>query len=568
MIPRIVAARLSRVHSDQRGAISVLTVFAVFMFTILLVLIMNVGRQIDDKLRMQNAADAAAYSGGVVVARGMNALAFCNHLECEVFALVAYLREARDRHSDPFIPRILAAWRSAGERFATAGLSSGYLKFRDLGSGILQKIPVEQRMFETFSAMAYHQSRMTLPIFESILAGPNSNPVMTGSGISDGDPEGGYIPRFQRAVVQTIPAIALAAADGISQRYGEQTERQHKNVPLRSLVWKTDAEPISLANEYDPFLRTLPVVDPSPSGFDYPLLIPKQECYRAISLTLRARWARHYLEEWITTWQSPYFEWPHNANPTDGATTAKMSNYINLFRVFACAQLDDLLNHEYPDTNMPFLLRDPPNYPDSCWVITDPDAPPPPCPPPEPLDSQQQLRDYRLIGTSYWPHMTTMFPGLFHNPISRNGRSYAVTFAEAAVFLPRARFASPWTCTWQCVGIADKRRYFTHCCGNCVDEAPGEWDRYTLSVTSPAYVYSQFFDGPRAPSFPARRERFGQWDLFNQNWSVKLVPASSAAVLDVVPQHPSNFLPGYLSGLEPPNIQNVGLFEFWSLSQH
>lgn len=566
-IPRIVAARLSRVHGDQRGAISVLTVFAVFMFTILLVLIMNVGRQIDDKLRMQNAADAAAYSGGVVVARGMNALAFCNHLECEVFALVAYMREARDRHSDQFIPRILAAWNEAGQRFERAGSQSGFDKFRDMGTAIVQKVPVEQQMANAFSAMAYNQSRMTLPIFESILMGPNADPTLTGGGY-DHDPEGGYIPRFQRAILQTIPTIALAAADGISQRYGERTERQHNNVPLRSLVWKMDAEPVALANEFDPSQRTLPAVDPSPSGFDYAMLIPEQDCYRAISRRLRDDWAHHYLEEWITIWQSPYFEWPHDADPADGATTAKMSNYINLFRVFACAHLDNLLNYEFPDTNLPFVLRDPPRYPDSCWVITDPDDPPPPCPPPQPLDPQQQLRDYRLVGTSYWTHLSTMFPGLYHNPISRNGRSYAVTFAETAVFLPRGRFVSPWTCTSQCVGTDNNRRFFTTCCGNCFDEAPGEWDRYTLSVTSPSDVYYQFFDGPRAASFPARRERFGHWDLFNQNWSVKLVPASSATVLDVLPQHPSNFLSGYLSNLQPPNAQNMGLFEFWSLSQH
>ena len=36
---------------------------------------------------MQNAADAAAYSGGVVLTRGLNSLAFTNHLMSEVFAM-------------------------------------------------------------------------------------------------------------------------------------------------------------------------------------------------------------------------------------------------------------------------------------------------------------------------------------------------------------------------------------------------------------------------------------------------------------------------------------------------
>src|SRR5262245_29828876 len=115
----LVQRLLSRMHRDQRGAISVLSVFAIFMFTILLVLIVNVGRQIDDKLRMQNAADAVAYSGATVIARGMNAIAFSNHLECETFALVAYMREGRDRKSEKFIPEILDAWMAVGNQFAT-----------------------------------------------------------------------------------------------------------------------------------------------------------------------------------------------------------------------------------------------------------------------------------------------------------------------------------------------------------------------------------------------------------------------------------------------------------------
>ena len=105
-----------RIHRDQRGAIAPLSVFAIFMFTILLVQIVNVGRQIDDKLRMQNAADASAYSGATVLARGMNALAFSNHMLCETFALVAYMREGRDRKSEQFVPEILDAWEAAGTK--------------------------------------------------------------------------------------------------------------------------------------------------------------------------------------------------------------------------------------------------------------------------------------------------------------------------------------------------------------------------------------------------------------------------------------------------------------------
>ena len=106
----------------------------------LLGMVMNVGRHVDGKIRMQNAADAAAYSGGVVLARGMNTLAFTNHLLCDVFAVTAFLREARDRNSASYVPGILAAWKKVAGVFP----GSRFPKFAALGSAIQQKVPLEQ----------------------------------------------------------------------------------------------------------------------------------------------------------------------------------------------------------------------------------------------------------------------------------------------------------------------------------------------------------------------------------------------------------------------------------------
>ena len=64
-------AALSRFHADERGSISFATVFAVLLLTMLLGMAINTGRQIDNKVKLQNAADASTYSGGVVLARGM-----------------------------------------------------------------------------------------------------------------------------------------------------------------------------------------------------------------------------------------------------------------------------------------------------------------------------------------------------------------------------------------------------------------------------------------------------------------------------------------------------------------
>jgi len=100
---------LARLHRDEHGTISIVTVFAVLLLVMLLGMVMNVGRTVDDKIRMQNAADSAAYSGGLVLARGMNTLAFTNHMLCDAFALTAFLREGRDRSAEAKVPPILAA---------------------------------------------------------------------------------------------------------------------------------------------------------------------------------------------------------------------------------------------------------------------------------------------------------------------------------------------------------------------------------------------------------------------------------------------------------------------------
>ena len=90
---------------------SILSVFAMLSLAILLGMVMNSGVQVDGKIRMQNAADAAAYSGAVTLTRGMNTIAFTNHLLCEVFSLTSILREGKEQNEKDYIPKILAAWQ-------------------------------------------------------------------------------------------------------------------------------------------------------------------------------------------------------------------------------------------------------------------------------------------------------------------------------------------------------------------------------------------------------------------------------------------------------------------------
>ena len=86
------ACRFRRLHSDESGVISLLTVFVMLGCTWLLLLMLNSARQLDSKVRMQNAADAAGQSGVGILARGMNAIAYANHLEADLLAGVAVMR--------------------------------------------------------------------------------------------------------------------------------------------------------------------------------------------------------------------------------------------------------------------------------------------------------------------------------------------------------------------------------------------------------------------------------------------------------------------------------------------
>ncbi len=97
--------------------LSITSVFALFVFTILLIMIVNVATHLDDKINRQNAADASAYSGGVVLARGMNTISYTNHLLTDVFAVTAFLREGRNRQSEQIAPEILDEWERTGQRF-------------------------------------------------------------------------------------------------------------------------------------------------------------------------------------------------------------------------------------------------------------------------------------------------------------------------------------------------------------------------------------------------------------------------------------------------------------------
>ena len=232
-------SQVRRLHSDESGVISLLTVFVMLGCTWLLLLMLNSAQQLDSKVRMQNAADAAGQSGVGVLARGMNAIAFANQLEADLLAGVAVMR-------------------------GTQGTT-------------LANSPLVQ---------------LVLPLFEQILQGPAGQL-----------PPDRPIPAFRRDLVQQIPVLAdevtrnVARANGLWRGPNAANNPDGPQGPLLVQLWTTSARPIGSGAEADPYTRTLPVLDASTRGPDAAYLIDAAaELVRA--RRERSQLVNHYLYPW------------------------------------------------------------------------------------------------------------------------------------------------------------------------------------------------------------------------------------------------------------------------------
>ena len=469
---------LLALHRDERGAISVLSVFSLLLLTMLLGMVMNVGRQVDRKVRMQNAADAATYSGGVMLARGMNSLAFTNHLLCDVFALTAYMREARDRDAEQLTPNVLAAWGQMAPWLA----ASPFPKFAALGQAIPPKIPLESEMVRAFSEWSAASSSLILPTLEMILAQE-------------------LIPTYQRAVVQTMPEVAQMATFEVARQHGLLDGGRGD---LAAMLWRTTLQPVGFTNDASGAwsTRTLPVVDPvgdRPQGsIDYFGTAVRQ---------------RHFLaHQYLNAW---------NDDTLRGFDTeARLSHFADFWRGFSCGKLDQLLNDEYPNRNLLFVIRTPR----------------------EMIADRQGLleREFHWLGIAYRSHMRASLPGLYRNRMIADDQA----FAEIAMFIPRPRLLN--------------YRPQMPPPGGLYGGVPGD------SGPSPG-------PGQSGPSLGANRQIWWvqwegtsrSWDLLNQNWTVQLVPATTASLAALLSTQP----PG-MAGVRVPSLQNFAPQDLQRVNMH
>jgi hypothetical protein len=79
-------------HRDERGQVTIIVVFGALAFVLLIAFIYNTAAATSRKIEMQGAADSAAVSAGVWMARGMNLIVLNNNTMVEVLSIMVTVR--------------------------------------------------------------------------------------------------------------------------------------------------------------------------------------------------------------------------------------------------------------------------------------------------------------------------------------------------------------------------------------------------------------------------------------------------------------------------------------------
>ena len=517
--------KVRTLHRDERGTISILSVIVLLMLTMLMGMILNVGEQIDDKIKMQNAADAATYSGGVVIARGLNTIAFTNHLLSETFALTAYFREGRDRYAESMVSDVLDAWEIVGPQLAM----SDFQLIKDIQPAMAPKIQMERQIVSAFGEMTAIKSRVLLPALQTILGMPET-PGATTQNAQDAAMSH-LIPTFQRAVVVAIPSAVVEVTTEIAKRNTPgQNSRQ-----VQCVLWSTQTVPVQVINHNDPLQRLLPAVDPAYEGPDISYLSSGEiRAYQQLARNRRNELARTYLSHWIGDDNYDLGPFERETLSTGGRVSAKKSQFINLFRGFTCAKLQELLTLEYPNTNLPHVIRQPltrsgfrATYEE--WTDTTGSGgvshgshghyq----------LISQQEYLDldFTFDGAVYRPQRQPTMPGMYRKPVQGD----FFTFARVSVYLPRPRFRTSGCPRFYCIAVDG-------------------------------------FDGSSGCNTPCDDSHLGwptEWSLFSQNWAARMIPTSAENTISLLQTNPQQVAPG----VTLPNVNSINVQDLKAINFH
>lgn len=160
--------------ADEGGMISLASLIVVLVFLILIGLVGNVGQAVVRSMEAQNAADAAAVSTGVCVARGLNAVTAANHVMGELSALLVVgdaflgpeeIPQSRQKTDESTrfnqtinVLKITAPWTTLATGTATGG------KIRDIDERLVSRIAkmLTEDEGKHRSGATVYDARMTL----------------------------------------------------------------------------------------------------------------------------------------------------------------------------------------------------------------------------------------------------------------------------------------------------------------------------------------------------------------------------------------------------------------------
>ncbi len=120
---KIFTNQLKRLHHDNHGQAIVFIALVIFVLVAFAVVVINTGARVHQKIQMQTAADAAAYSGAAVKAKGMNMIVFVNIVMVLIMSIIVLLKFLKIA-VDVFIYTLLGICVTCAWTFLfTAGLS-------------------------------------------------------------------------------------------------------------------------------------------------------------------------------------------------------------------------------------------------------------------------------------------------------------------------------------------------------------------------------------------------------------------------------------------------------------
>lgn len=309
------------------------------------------------------------------------------------------------------------------------------------------------------------------------------------------------IPKFQRALTVATPQLAQTAANEITRRHGLGSPERGV---MQATIWRTSGQ--AVGGDGESSRRTLPVVDPEMDNQ------PNQASYVQAAQQQRSQLANTYLNQW-------------NNNMMAGFDRiAKMSQFGVLWRGFTCGQLDKLLNQDYPNSNLPFQIRSANG---------------------QPMNNAYIEQDYHFVGVAYWPQVPETMPGIFQNP----NPSSAETFSELYMFIPANRLIRVWTNP----NPAPNPGISIGGVGENLPTLPGSG--------GPVNNGGANNNGPSTWSI-GRQNKPTSWDLLNQSWTVKIVPAVSTSIPTILSTPP----PQVASGGQQPQVPNLSNFSSQNLT--